>query len=289
MIPSLAVLAAVAVLAPAPPSTGAVASGPDAPSAPSALDPRIQVLDYDPNRVVSISTAERTATQVQFADDEVILHVALGDAGGWEVAAEGSTLFIKPRAGGTATNLLVTTQRRSGRRHYSFALLPPAKAGSGSAPFVLRFRYPVDDAAAARGRIAVEQARVERRLLDLMLERGVVEGPRNLSYTVQGSSSLAPSEVSDNGRFTVMRFPGNQPMPTVYRVGPDGAEALVPFDVRGEFLVVHGVERQLRLRRGREVVCLDNGAFDPVGRNPGTGSAAADVERTDRSGSGDQP
>lgn len=283
MIMSLASIAAAAALALGSPP---VAAGPAKPAAASVSaspprDGRIRGVDYDPDRVVSITGAARTATQVQFADDEVILHVAVGDANAWEVAAEGSVLFIRPRTSAPPTNLLVTTEVPGGRRHYSFALSSRAGSGGSETPFVLRFRYPTNALAAPKGAL---EAAIERRILELKLERGVVEGSRNLAYSVQGSSELAPSEVSDNGRFTVLRFPGNQPMPAVYRVGPDRAEALVPFDVRGEFLVVHGVEAQLRLRRGGEVTCLYNEAFDPVGRNPGTGSAAADVERTDRVG-----
>lgn len=285
MISSLALLAASAVLALSPPPAAAGADRTEAArAAPAARDPRIRIVDYDPDRVVAITGAPRTATQVQFAEDEEILHVAVGDAAAWEVAAEGPVLFIKPRASGAPTNLLVTTEHRDRRRHYSFALTSRGAAARGDTPYVLRFRYPVDEAASLQGRLTAEQAIIERRVLELKLERGVVEGVRNLAYSAQGSSDLSPSEISDNGRFTVMRFPGNQPMPAVYRVGSDGAEALVPFDVRGEFLVVHGVEARLRLRRGREVVCLFNDAFDPVGRNPGTGSAAADVVRTDRAG-----
>ena len=61
-----------------------------------------------------------------------------------------------------------------------------------------------------------------------------------------------------------------------------GTESLIPFDVRGEFVVVHAVVQQLRLRRGRDVLCIYNQAFEPYGVNPGTGTAAPDVQRTDQ-------
>jgi type IV secretion system protein VirB9 len=54
--------------------------------------------------------------------------------------------------------------------------------------------------------------------------------------------------------------------------------------VRGEFVVIHAVVRELRLRRGREVLCIYNQAFEPYGTNPATGTAAPDVERTDKGG-----
>ena len=258
----------------------------DAPKA-GPSDPRIRVVDYDPWAVVRITGVFRTATQVLFGEDEAIQHVALGDTTGWDVAAEGNILFVKPKAPRAPTNLLVTTSRPGGTRHYTFELATRAGSsarGTADTVFGLRFRYPADEAAKAVAAVTAEQAALERKVLELKLDRAVVEGRRNLAYAVQGSTALQPSEVSDNGRFTVLRFPANQPVPTLYQVESSGTESLVPFDVRGEFVVVHVVARELRLRRGREVLCIYNEAFDPYGSRPGTGTAASDVERTDKGG-----
>lgn len=246
-------------------------------------DPRIKVVDYDPWAVVKITGVFRTATQVLFGEDEAIQHVAVGDATGWDVAAEGNSLFVKPKAAHGPTNLIVTTSRPAGTRHYTFAL---SVRKTGEAVFGLRFRYPSDEQARAGAALSAEAAALERRVLELKLDRAVVEGRRNLAYAVQGSTALQPSEISDNGRFTVMRFPANHPVPAIYQVEAGGTESLVPFDVRGEFVVVHVVARELRLRRGQEVLCIYNEAFDPYGSRPGTGTAADDVERTDK---GDGP
>ena len=273
----LAPLIAVLVLA----SPAAALEAPQA--GPS--DPRIKVVDYDPWAVVRITGVFRTATQILFGPDEAIQHVAVGDTTGWDVAAEGNILFVKPKAPRAPTNLLVTTSRPGGSRHYTFELATRAGSsarGTADTVFGLRFRYPADEAAKAVAAVTAEQAALERRVVELKLDRAVVEGRRNLAYAVQGATALQPSEVSDNGRFTVLRFPANQPVPALYQVEAGGTESLVPFDVRGEFVVVHVVARELRLRRGREVLCIYNEAFDPYGSRPGTGTAAEDVERTDR-------
>ena len=116
----------------------------------------------------------------------------------------------------------------------------------------------------------------------------VVEGPRNLNYTVQGSSRLQPSEVSDNGQFTVLRFPANQELPSFFTTNPDGTESQVPFDVRDEFVVIHTVAPKLVLRRGKEVLCVFIEAVQPYGVNFGTNTASSSVERTTRN-PGQQP
>src|SRR3546814_10695187 len=95
-----------------------------------------------------------------------------------------------------------------------------------------------------------------------------------MNYKVQGSNDLQPSEVSDNGQFTVLRFPANREVPAIYLVRPDGSETLVPFDVRDEFVVVHLVARQLRLRRGGEVLCIYNQAPEPYGVDHGTNTGS---------------
>lgn len=277
----VALMAAAVLLAPtAAPALDAPKAGPS--------DPRIKVIDYDPWAVVKVVGVFRTATQIQFGEDETILHVAVGDATGWDVAAEKNILFVKPKAPRGPTNLIVTTSRGAGTRNYTFEL--STRGGSSSRAtfdtvFVLRFRYPTDETARAAAVLSAETAALERRILELKLDRAVVEGRRNMNYAVQGASALQPSEVSDNGRFTVLRFPANQPIPALYQVEADGTESLVPFDVRGEFVVVHAVVREMRLRRGREVLCIYHQAFEPYGANPATGTAAGDVERTDKEGS----
>ena len=248
-------------------------------------DHRIKVVDYDPWQVIRVTGVFRTATQILLGEDETILHVALGDTTGWDVAAEKNILFVKPKAPRAPTNLIVTTMRGTQTRNYTFELATRAGASSAATPdtvFVLRFRYPEDAKAQAHAAISAEEARLAQTVLQLKLDRAVVEGPRNLAYAVQGSVDLQPSEVSDNGRFTVLRFPGNQALPAIYEVDGSGTEALATFDVRGEFVVVHGVARQLRLRRGREVLCIFNQAYAPYGANPGTSTAASDVRRTEK-------
>ena len=252
---------------------------------PGPSDPRIKTVDYDPWAVVKVTGVFRTATQIVLGDDETILHVALGDTTGWDVAAEKNILFVKPKAPRGPTNLIVTTGRAGATRTYTFELSTRAGASSGRTAdtvFGLRFRYPADEKAKAGAAVSVEASALAQKVLDLKLDRAVVEGPRNLAYAVQGATSLQPSEASDNGRFTVLRFPANQSVPTLFSVESTGTESLVPFDVRGEFVVVHAVVRELRLRRGREVLCLFNQAFEPYGRNPGTGTTAPDVQRTDK-------
>ena len=248
-------------------------------------DPRMKTVDYDPAQVVRVVGAFRTATEIMLSPDEVISHVALGDSSAWDVAAEKNILFLKPKERRGLTNLLVTSVRGEETRTYTFELATRAgsDAGRGAATyFQLRFRYPADQKAQAVAAISAAEAALLQKMLEFKLERGVLEGTRNTAYSAQGSAALSPSEVSDNGRFTVLRFPAAQPIPAIYTLTPDGSETLVPFDVRGEFVVLHEVAKEIRLRRGREVACLWNDAYAPYGAITGTHTASTDVDRTDK-------
>lgn len=250
-------------------------------------DARVRWVDYNPTDVVAITGVFRTATQILFAADERIAHVALGDKEAWEVAAEGNVLFLKPTEAHPPTNLIVATRRGEELRNYTFELTARPGAIGSRTPntfFQVRFRYPADEQARADAQrlahAATQVQAIETKIIGVELGLGVLDGPRNFAYTGEGATSLQPSEISDNGRFTVMRFPANQPVPAIFTVTPDGTESVVPFDVRGEFIVIHATSTQFRLRQGREVLCIFNEAFNPYGTSTGTGTISGAVERT---------
>lgn len=254
---------------------------------PTAQDSRIREAIYSDAEVYRIVGAFRSATQIVFSAGERVEHVALGDSVSWEVAPAENSLFIKPRELAGATNLIVITRSDAGSRSYTFEL--SARRGSIGARsadtfFKVVFRYPREEAAAAQAaaaqaayaRATALQSGAIRSALDL----AVLEGKRNLQYSVQGSSAIQPSEITDNGQFTALRFPNQRELPAFFAVNPDGGESIVPFDVRDEFVVIHGVFAKLRLRRGKEVLCVFNEAPDFYGRDPKTGTASSIVERT---------
>lgn len=262
------------------------AHGSETPRA-TAQDSRIREVVYSDSQVFRVVGVFRSATQIVFSANERVEHVALGDTVSWEVAPAENSLFIKPREPSGPTNLIVLTRSPAGVRTYTFELSARRGAIGPHAPdtfFKVVFRYPREEAAAAQA--AATQAAYASSValrdgaIRSALDLAVLEGRRNLRYSVQGSSAIQPSEITDNGQFTALRFPNQRELPAVFTVNPDGSEAIVPFDVRDEFVIIHGVFAQLRLRRGREVLCIYNEALDANGRDPKTGTASSVVERT---------
>ncbi|HBI17966.1 MAG TPA: conjugal transfer protein, partial [Brevundimonas sp.] len=128
----------------------AATAAPAAADSPSSQnDGRMVELDYAPGTVHRIVGAYRTATQIVFAPTETIRHVAIGDSVSWEVAAEGSVLFLKPRERLQPTNLLVVTERAGAIRHYAFELAARDARDRSAIVYQVRFRYPEDEEAAS--------------------------------------------------------------------------------------------------------------------------------------------
>ena len=109
------------------------------------------------------------------------------------------------------------------------------------------------------------------------------EAPRNWRYVARGDAGIAPREVSDDGNSTSFRWPGNLRTPVIYAVDAKGEESIVPYTVQADVLVVPRVAPLWRLRLNREVLDVMNVGYDPVGRNPGTGTGTPDLTRVIRS------
>lgn len=246
---------------------------------PGAKDARVRNVNYDPDQVVTIVGSFRHAIEIQFGPGETVTQAALGDTVSWQIAPVGNILFLKPREKAAGTNLIVVTNAGGTPRTYHFNL----SLGSGQQMYGVRFRYPREERAAAalQAQIAEAQAAkaIETNIAQTALDHAVIEGVRNMNYTVQGDSSLQPTEISDNGEFTVLRYPGHADIPSIFAVDVDGTETIVPYDVREDFVVIHAVYRQLRLRRGTSVLCIYNEAPPRNDRGDRTGTVSNVVER----------
>ncbi len=262
-------------------------------------DARVRSVPYNPNDIVRVVGSTFTSTQIMFAVGETITQIAIGDSEAWLPQPTGNLLFIKPIEVRTPTNMQVVTSRADGTvRSYQFELIAratpstssaqvaslngvvPAPAAGAATPYAIAFVYPGDvreAAIAARNRLV---AGASERQAQGRLAVDYFYGPRNWRYAAQGSRAIEPTEVSDNGRLTAMRFPSVSSLPTIYTVAPDGQESIVPYTMRDDVAVVSTTAREFRLRLGGEVLRVFNLAYDPIGVNPGTGTTTPEVVRS---------
>lgn len=245
-------------------------------------DNRVRFVNYQPYNITRIVGTIRSSVQVEFAPDEEIAHVALGNTVAWEVAPAGHILFLKPRENQPATNISVVTTRRDGsKRSYQMELV--VRDGSVDAGqntyFYVKFRYPADEAQRKRLENEARRRAAEAGYADQVLGIHEQYGPRNWRYSAQGSAAIEPQAVYDNGKVTTFTFVGNQEMPAIYIENSDGTESLVPKTVQGDLVMVHALSRKFILRRGTDTLCIFNEAYSSVGVDPGTNTTSPSVER----------
>jgi type IV secretion system protein VirB9 len=248
----------------------------------AAQDSRVRFIDYQPYNITKIVGTLRSSVQIEFAADEEIAHVALGNSVAWEVAPAGNILFLKPRENQPVTNISVVTTRRDGStRSYQMELTVrdgTVEAGQNTY-FYVKYRYPADEAERRRLDAAARAQAAQAGEADKVLALHEAYGPRNWRYSAQGSASLEPQAVYDNGKVTTFVFAGNQEMPAIYMENSDGSESLVPKSVENNLVLVHAISRKFILRRGGDVLCVFNEAYDRIGINPDTNTTSPSVER----------
>lgn len=252
-----------------------------------SVDRRVRTVEYNPNQVYTLYGQFRHALEIEFNPGETITQAALGDTIAWEIVPVNNIIFLKPRERVRPTNLIVLTNYMGAVRSYRFNLIE-ASPRSGPVMYSVKFRYSGEEAARNRDVevlskiVAVKDA--EHRVVTTALDHAVMEGKRNLNYWFKGDPALEPSEVSDNGEFTVMRFPGHEEIPSIFGVNSDGHEAIIDYDVREDYVVIHGIYKTMRLRKGDSVLSITNGAPIAKGRLDRTGTVSPVVERTVKPG-----
>ncbi|UIJ83117.1 P-type conjugative transfer protein VirB9 (plasmid) [Rhizobium beringeri] len=248
----------------------------------ASQDTRVRFIDYQPYNITKIVGTLRSSVQIEFAADEEIAHVALGNSVAWEVAPAGNILFLKPRENQPVTNISVVTSRRDGStRSYQMELTVrdgTVEAGQNTY-FYVKYRYPADEAERRRLDAAARAQAAQAGEADKVLALHEAYGPRNWRYSAQGSAALEPQAVYDNGKVTTFAFAGNQEMPAIYMENSDGSESLVPKSVENNLVLVHAIGRKFILRRGGDVLCVFNEAYDRIGINPDTNTTSPSVER----------
>jgi type IV secretion system protein VirB9 len=216
------------------------------PPRPGYEDPHIQTAAYDPDRVVLLRGVLGFQMMLQFAPDERLENVSIGDSLGWQVTPNrnANLLFLKPLERNAVTNMsVVTSQRR-----YTFELrVLPKGARTAAAPYVVRFSYP-------QTAVAMSQPPPP----ELPPEE------RNRAYVVTGSAENTPARVFDDGRMTYFAWANQASAPAIFAVTADGKESLVNYDVRGAYTVVEQLAPRFVLRNGKQVATVTNQGFVPA-------------------------
>jgi type IV secretion system protein VirB9 len=263
-----------------------------------SYDTRMRYVPYNPGQVVHLSTIVGDTMVVSFAATETVTSVAETDTIHLAAVPKGNYLFLKPSAALALQPIIVLTQRADGSlRRYVFEIETVNAASTANGAdgifYSVQFTYPTDEAAAAQARANAEAAQVSAlnhaaylraqqtaatSILDAQRTNPFI-GPRNYRYVAQGDHSLTPLSVWDNGYSTVIQFPGNTRIPSVFVINPDGKEATATYSVDGNMVQVGQTAREFRLRDGDTALNIFNLGYNTIGGNPDTGTTSASVER----------
>jgi P-type conjugative transfer protein TrbG len=186
-----------------------------------------------------------------------LVAVAAGDTVRWIIgdttsgsgAQKRTHILVKPFASGLATNLVITTDRRS----YHLQL----DATSRTAMAALSWTYPADQLIALRR--AADQAAAAQPVAD-----GLSIDNLHFNYRVSGDrAAWRPLRAFDDGRQTFVEFPASISVgeaPPLFIIGPTGEAELVNYRVRGRFYVVDRIFDSAELRLGtrkQQIVRID--------------------------------
>jgi len=221
--------------------------------ATASEDARIRTLFYDPAAIVPIHGRSGIQSTIEFAPDERIENIAIGDSSAWQVTPNrrANLLFLKPVLPHAHTNMTVVTDRRT----YMFDL---ASAAPRATPlYILRFTYP-----APPPRIGEEDSSGE------MDDQGgeepmlmpVAARPIDLNFAWEGKGAhrLLPERSFDDGQSTYLAWPADEELPAILATGPDGNEGPVNYAIKGAYVVIDGVPARLTLRAGKDSATLTN-------------------------------
>ena len=207
----------------------------------------VQVFPFADGAIYQVYTAPGAVTDIALQPGESLVAVAAGDTVRWvigDTTSGGGTekrthILVKPFASGLATNLVITTDRRS----YHVQLT----ATSRTAMAALSWTYPADQLIALRR--AAEQAAAAA-----PVSEGLSVDSLHFNYAISGDQAAwRPLRAFDDGRQTFVEFPASIAVgeaPPFFIIGPTGEAELANHRVRGRFYVIDRIFDVAELRLG---------------------------------------
>jgi type IV secretion system protein VirB9 len=191
-------------------------------------DYRVKQVTYDPNQVFQLVGTYGYQTAIEFAQDEMIKVVTLGDSIAWQTVPYRNRLFIKPVERKAQTNMTVITDKRT----YYFKL--DSTHATAGITFLVRFHYPDK---------RMQTGQPEQQVLSDMANV-------NMDYGTYGDKkTIALKRAFDDGQFTYFLFDQETDIPAIYVVGQDGTESIVNTRREGQYMVRQSALRCVMDRR----------------------------------------
>jgi len=212
----------------------------------SAYTNAVQVYRFAKGNLYRLYASPGRITDIALQPGEALVAVAAGDTARWVIGdttsgsgdAKRTHILVKPFSAGLATNLVITTDRRS----YHLDLT----STSGPAMMALSWTYPRDSL------IALEKA--QRAEAAAPAAAGLALERLHFNYEISGDDpAWRPLRAFDDGRQTFIQFPASIAVgeaPPLFVVDEHGKPALVNYRMRGRYYVVDRIFNAAELRLG---------------------------------------
>lgn len=207
----------------------------------------VQVYPWSDGAIYHLLTAPGQVTDIALQPGETLGAVAAGDTVRWVIgdttSGSGDTkrthILVKPFTAGLATNLVVTTDKRS----YHLSLTSTEHVAMAA----LSWTYPADQLIAFKA--TAEQTRAAQPVAS-----GLSVDQLHFDYAISGDQpAWRPLRAFDDGRQTFIEFPpslGVGEAPPLFLVDAKGTAALVNYRVQGRYYVVDRLFDTAELRLG---------------------------------------
>lgn len=259
---------------------------------PITTDSRIRTLVYNPDEVYELKFYYGYQSFIEFADNEEIEMISIGESFAWKLSPSGKRLFIRPLEISSHTNMTLITNKRT----YYFDIKSGEYNGKADEELVytVRFFYPQinqplpikpqlltpntqnprplpivasnsslpTEAPLKNEQTSVMQTPIPELRIDK--EPHIIASRQsdnlNFNYSVAGrSDKIIPSRVYDNGKETFFQFPNNNKLvPKISKVMEDSSEIPLKYIIKDNFVIIEGIARQYTLRTESELICILN-------------------------------
>ncbi|MCV2502473.1 MAG: TrbG/VirB9 family P-type conjugative transfer protein [Neisseriaceae bacterium] len=193
---------------------------------------RIKTEVYSPNKIVRLVVQVGRPVVIIFGEDENITFTTIGNTSEWDIKGRNNVLHLGAKSLEANSNLIVETDKRI----YHIDLMVSERSGY----FQLTYKYPLPE--------NPHQYSIPNK-----------KYPKNYLYYGFGDKEIKPELIYDDGFKTYLKFNSNLDLPTIYKVTPDGTEALIASHIEKGMVVIHEVAKRFNIRLGKKVLGIING------------------------------
>lgn len=222
---------------------------------PTPIDSRIKDIVYSKYDVFKVTGYYNYQSSIEFAQDEDIGSISMGDPSGWQIVPSGNRIFFKPVELDATTNMTLITNKRT----YLFELYAK-EAEDISDPdiaFYIKFLYPDEN---NDEHLTSYSKQHVKEMPDLSHPEDY-----NFNYSISGHEDIAPIKIFDDGQFTYLQFRDrNSAIPAIFSVDQDLKEEIInyrPSKSDANLIIIERVYKKLSLRLGKRIACVFNEAF----------------------------